>query len=102
MKKIYLLFALVFLSDIVVSAQCTLPIPTGFKGSNITNCSVDLTWKAVSGASNYKVQYRVTGAASWNESSAITGVSVTITGLISNAPYEFEVAAYCANGTGSG
>jgi len=76
-------------------AQCNLPIPSGFKAINITNCSVDLSWKSVSGAASYKVQYRVVGTSSWMQSAPLTGLLTTVSGLISNTPYEFQVASFC-------
>lgn len=45
----------------------TLDTPTNLAASNITDTSATLSWGAVTNASGYLVEWRASGASSWNE-----------------------------------
>lgn len=62
--------------------------------------SIDLTWNSVASASNYEVQYKVSGGASWT-SMLEAGTSTTITGLSSSTHYVVRVRAICSGVSGT-
>lgn len=60
--------------------------------SSITDTSVKLSWKAVSGASGYVVEYYKSGK--WVTLKAVTSTKYTISGLKAKSTYYFRVKAY--------
>lgn len=69
--------------------------PTGLSSSAITDNSATISWTAVSGATGYSIQYRVTGTSVWNTSTS-TSVSKSLSGLSASSTYEFQVQTTCA------
>ncbi|MDW8394420.1 MAG: sulfatase-like hydrolase/transferase [Chitinophagales bacterium] len=82
--------------------QCSLSIPSNVKAKNQTSCSVDVSWKAVSGSSYYKVRHRISGSGTWTYSPEIYTTAYTVSGLAANVSYEFAVASHCSDGTTAG
>ncbi len=78
------------------AAPCTVAI--GLASASITTTGATLSWTAVSGATSYNVQYRVSGTTTWTSTTTST-TSLTLTGLISATLYEFQVQTVCATGT---
>ncbi|MCS6990759.1 MAG: fibronectin type III domain-containing protein [Chitinophagales bacterium] len=75
------------------------PKPKNTNATNITACSVTLTWNAQSNASSYKVRYKESGDDSYSDVVDVGNVtSYTFTGLKPNKNYEFHVRSVCANG----
>ena len=74
----------------------TLPGTPAPKATQTTS-SVKLTWKAVSGATGYRVYQKVNG--SWSAKKTLTGTSYTISGLKSGTTYQFAVRAYAKIGS---
>ncbi len=60
--------------------------------SSITDTSVKLSWKAVSGASGYVVEYYKSGK--WVTLKAVTSTKYTVSGLKAKSTYYFRVKAY--------
>lgn len=86
-----------------VSAQFTTlapcNAPTGLGSSAITSSSVTVSWAAVSGATNYDVDYKNASSSTWtNAVTATTSTSTNITGLIASALYDWRVRANCTSG----
>ncbi|HYK44801.1 MAG TPA: LamG-like jellyroll fold domain-containing protein, partial [Parafilimonas sp.] len=75
-----------------LTACCNKPV--GLKAKKITSSSATLTWKPVTGAAKYKLQYRVQGTTSWT-SKTITDTFYNATGLAASTMYEFRVQTYC-------
>ncbi len=73
----------------------TCTAPSGLSASAITNTGATLNWSAVSGATGYSVQYKVTGAATWTTASS-SGNSLAISGLTAGTSYQFQVATVCS------
>lgn len=94
-----ILFLLILNSFYRGFAICSLPTPTSLKLKNQTNCSVDVSWKIVTGSSYYRVEYKQTGSDLWIFSGNISGTSVSISGLASNTSYDFAVASFCSDST---
>jgi hypothetical protein len=78
----------------------TCGTPTGTSTSSITETSASLSWSSVSSANDYTVEWRQTGASSWN--SATTGsTSYALSGLTLATDYQWRVRANCSGGSGS-
>src|SRR6266550_8557616 len=91
-----IIFVLLFNPLLKVSATCSLPVPTSLRLKNQTSCSVDVSWKKVTGSSYYKVEYQQSNSGVWIFTGNISGTSVTISGLTSNTLYDFAVASFCS------
>lgn len=65
-----------------------------------SSSSIDLAWNAVSSASNYEVQYKVSGSTSWTSMSE-AGTSASITGLAASTNYVVRVRAICSGISGT-
>ncbi len=78
----------------------TCGIPSSLSATSITPYAATLNWSAVTGATNYTIQYRQTGTVTWSTTtSPIT--SVTISGLTPATSYDYEVEASCICSTTS-
>jgi Pregnancy-associated plasma protein-A/Secretion system C-terminal sorting domain/Fibronectin type III domain len=75
------------------TATCALP--TNVNAANITSAGATISWTAASGASNYSLDYRVSGAATWT-TLTVTGVSQALTGLAASTTYDYRVKTNCA------
>lgn len=87
-----------------VSAQFTTTspcnAPTGLAASAITATSATVSWTAVSGASNYTVEYKANSSATWiTAASATTATSVSLSGLSASTLYDWRVRTNCASGS---
>lgn len=69
-------------------------------GSTPSDNSIDLTWNAVGSASNYEVQYKISGSASWT-SVVEAGTSTTLSGLSASTSYVIRVRAICSGVSGT-
>lgn len=74
--------------------------PTGLSSSLITTTGATISWTAVSGATSYNVQYKLSTATTWTTLTAST-TSSTLTGLTAGSMYNFQIQAVCASGTSS-
>lgn len=72
--------------------------PTTLTASSITTTGATLSWAAVSGASSYNVQYRVSGATAWTTTTSTTA-SKALTGLTAGTAYQYQVQTVCASGS---
>ena len=73
-------------------------VPTGLSASGTASSSATLTWIAVSGAVSYNIQYRQVGTIPWSSTTSTVN-SVTISGLLPVANYEFQVEVVCSSST---
>jgi len=73
--------------------SCT--VPSGLSATGITTSAATLNWGSVAGAISYNVRYRITGAASWTNTTAASN-SKSLSGLTSNTNYEFQVQTVCS------
>jgi Metallo-peptidase family M12B Reprolysin-like/Secretion system C-terminal sorting domain/Bacterial pre-peptidase C-terminal domain/Fibronectin type III domain len=75
---------------------------TGQIASSITISSATLNWSAVSGATNYDVDYKVASSSTWFTGVVgSTGTSFTLSGLTDATLYDWRVRANCSAGTGN-
>lgn len=71
-------------------------VPTGFTLSHITASTATVSWSPVSGASSYKILYRIKGTTTWttlltNQSSKV------INGLNPATRYQYKLKSVCGN-----
>ena len=63
-----------------------------------TTSSASLSWSAITGASSYNVQYRLSSATSWTTTTSASN-SITLSNLTSGSTYQFQVQAVCSTST---
>ena len=80
--------------------QETCPAPTNVEATNITDNSAVISWTQQGDVTSWDVNYRVTGADSWNTVST-TSNPHTLVGLTGSTSYEVQVIAHCTNGVTS-
>lgn len=80
------------------SSSCATPSNTN--QTNITQTSATLTWGSVASATNYTVQYRVSGTSTWT-TVTISNTSFPLSNLTCNTTYEWQVRANCSSGNSS-
>ncbi|MEI6766553.1 MAG: T9SS type A sorting domain-containing protein [Bacteroidota bacterium] len=86
-------------SDGCQPATAACGTPTGLTVSAITNTGATLGWTAVSGATSYNVQYKVSTATTWMSTTSAT-TSKVLTGLTAASNYMWQVQAVCSTGGG--
>lgn len=79
---------------------CALVAPEKIKVKEITDHSAKVTWKAVSDAVSYDVQYRKTGKPNWKVQNT-THLKKLLSNLDPDKIYEYQVRANCMNGFSS-
>jgi len=113
MKKLILILTPLFYTVLMASAQSsaksieyanqqTITFPcgetSGLTANPVTDVTATIKWKAVGGAKNYNLQYRVIGASTWITVST-TYTSYVLTELTELTRYEYRVQVVCAFGS---
>ena len=89
----------IMLLVVATGGGTTCNAPTGAAASAITSSSATLGWTAVSGATGYSIQYKLSSASTWTTVSSATN-SYALSGLTAATAYQFQVATNCsATGT---
>jgi|GEM_PF-1295372 len=73
--------------------------PTGVTATAISASAIQISWNAVSGATNYRVEVRTTLTGAWSALATVTGTSHTHTGLPANTQRWYRVFAINSAGT---
>ncbi len=73
----------------------TCSTPTNIAATSITQTGATISWTAATGASSYKVQYKLSTATTYTTVTATT-TSFVLTGLTAGATYNYNVATTCA------
>lgn len=79
-----------------ISGNVDCSSPSNQEASGLSATSVRLTWSASQGSFYYNVRYRLTTATAWTTTGNISGTATTLTGLLSNREYEWQVKASCS------
>lgn len=77
-----------------LSASCVAP--TNLLVNNLASNSANLSWGAVSGATNYTIQYRTSISTTWISAGTVTATNYILTGLVANTAYTWQVKANCS------
>ncbi|HEY0239433.1 MAG TPA: fibronectin type III domain-containing protein [Friedmanniella sp.] len=93
-----ILLALGAVLTTVLPAQAATPAPTGLKVTASGITTLDLSWKAVSGAPRYRVQYATTSSMSDATYKRVTEPELQLTGLASDQTYYVKVRVITADG----
>jgi hypothetical protein len=79
-------------------AEPSLGAPTSLASTNPSSGQVDLSWSALSGATDYVVQYKTTSTSSYSNSFVVSGqTTASFTGLTDGTSYDFRVFARTAS-----
>lgn len=76
------------------TAALPCSIPTGLNTSALSANNATINWTLVSGALSYNLQYRVTGAGSWNLINCPSNTYL-LNNLTANTSYDVEVQTVC-------
>jgi len=89
-------------SNFTIGAAVTCGSPAGLTSSAIGNNTATIRWNAVSGASNYTVDFKLNSSATWtNFATSQTATTANLTGLTQGSLYDWRVRANCASGSGT-
>ena len=95
-----------FRNALTTSNGCQPPVAaacgavTGLTATGITTTGATLGWTAVSGATSYNVQYKLSTATTWTSATSTT-TSLVLSGLTAGSTYNYQVRSVCAAGTGN-
>ncbi len=99
-QKAFGLYSRVSGSGYITKCNCdALSTPTGLSANNPSGESVDLSWKAVTGATSYLVEYSINSGSTWNSVECTTGNSYKLTGLNKSTNYTWRIVALSNDGT---
>ena len=85
--------------DRVLNASClsqTGTAPGNLSTSNVTANAATLSWNAVSGATNYTVQYKISTASAWTTAGTTTAATYNLSGLSASTAYQWQVKTDCS------
>ncbi|MGI3783066.1 MAG: fibronectin type III domain-containing protein, partial [Janthinobacterium lividum] len=93
------LLATTLLSAVPTQADAaSMKSPSGLKAADRTTTSLTVTWKAVSEAENYRVQYSTSSKMKKAKYERSTDISSTLTGLKRSTTYYVKVRVIDADG----
>jgi len=76
----------------------TCSAPTALTSSTVGTTTATVSWAAVTGASNYTLQYKQSTATTWT-SVSVTSTSYNLTGLTASKTYNWQVRTNCSSGS---
>lgn len=76
-------------------------VPSGLSATGITQTAATLSWGAVSGATAYNLQWKLSSASTWTTVSNLTGTSYSLSGLTANTTYNYQVQTVCGTTSSS-
>lgn len=71
------------------------PTPYGLATTDITEAAATLSWTDNNNATNYELRYQVQGSSEWTLVSDLSTNTHTLSGLVPNSNYDWEVRAIC-------
>jgi len=75
--------------------------PSGLNATAITQTSATVNWSAVSGATSYNLQWKLSTSGTWTTISGLTTTSRNLTGLTLGTTYNYQVQAVCGANSSS-
>jgi hypothetical protein len=72
-------------------------VPTGISITGTTQTTATVSWNTVTCAYNYTLQYRKLGTTTWTKKKNLSGPSYTITGLVANTTYQYQLQTICTS-----
>jgi hypothetical protein len=79
------------------AASCATP--TGLNAGSITGTGAVLSWSAVTDATSYAVDYKLSSSSTWiSAATSNAGLSLTLSGLNGSSTYDWRVKANCSAG----
>lgn len=86
----------------IVNPNCAYPTSpcrgvTGFGDNGIGSTSIKLVWDALTGVTNYQVEYKAATSGTWLLNTAVTTNSDIIGGLTTNTDYHVRVKTLCSS-----
>jgi hypothetical protein len=87
------------LRDKVTNGACLTgsgTAPAGLSTTNVTTSSATLNWVAVSGTTQYTVEYKPSSASTWTVAGTTAGTSINVTGLSAASSYTWHVRTDCS------
>ena len=90
-------------AGLVTSSGCTPPLcttPSGLTATGITSTTATLNWTAVTGASSYNVQYKLSTSSSWTTVTSSTNTKA-LTGLVAGSTYNYQIQTVCSSSSSS-
>lgn len=82
------------------SPTCDLPLPISI--TNLTPSVATINWAAVSGATSYSLQYKLSTATTWTTINNITTTSKVLSNLLAGNNYQVQVKTVCSSLNNSG
>ena len=73
----------------------TCAVASGLNATSIAQTSATLNWSAVSGATSYNLQRKLSTSSTWTTVTGITGTSYAVTGLTASTTYNYQVQTVC-------
>ncbi len=84
--------------NLQTSTTTTCGAPTGLAAASISSSGASLSWGAVTGASNYTVQYKKSTSTTWTSIST-TATSYSLTALSASTTFNWQVRTNCSSGS---
>lgn len=88
----------IYIDNIKVRKAPTCITPSGLTISGVTSATANLSWTAGASETNWKVQYKASGASAWTDKAVSGTPSCTLTGLNPTTTYYVQVIADCGAG----
>jgi len=86
--------------DFTFNATFPCSAPSNLGSSNIGTTTADVSWTAASNATNYTVEWRVSGASTWN-SATTSNTNYSLSSLTAATLYEWRITSNCNGGSTS-
>ncbi len=85
--------------DRVLAATCltsTGTVPTSLSATNVTGTSVTLNWGAVTGTTQYTIQYKLSTSSTWLTAGTTVSPTYNLSGLTGSVTYNWQVKTDCS------
>ncbi|MBL0325596.1 MAG: fibronectin type III domain-containing protein [Cytophagaceae bacterium] len=87
-------------SQISFTTQAICGIPANLSIGTITSTTANVSWQAASGATSYKVEYKLATATTWTVANAAqTALTQSLGSLTASSTYNVRISSNCTSGT---